>query len=62
MNLQEKPVVPDIRVFALKDVSKETGRKRMDELEACGAIQVLRTPTGRRWLTVADAERLADAL
>lgn len=62
MKLQEAPVVPDTRVFALHSVSKEAGRKRMDELEEGGQIVVLRTPTGRRWLTVADAERLAKAL
>jgi len=62
MRLREAPIVPDTRVFALNDVSKEAGRKRMRELEASKAIKVLRTPTGRRWLTVADAERLAKAL
>ena len=62
MKLRELPIIPDTRVFAVRDVSNETGRKRMKELEASGAIKVLRTPTGRRWLTVVDAERLAAAL
>lgn len=62
MKLRDAPIVPDVRVFALRTVSKETGRKRMQELEASGDIEVLRTSTGRRWLTVRDAERLAAAL
>lgn len=62
MKLQELAIVPDTRIFALSEVSKEAGRKRMEQLEEEGAIQVLRTPMGRRWLTIADAERLADAL
>lgn len=62
MKLRDAPIVPDTRVFAFGNVSKEAGRKRMEELEANGDIEVLRTPTGRRWLTVSDAERLANAL
>ena len=62
MKLRELPIVPDTRVFAVRDVSNDTGRKRMQELEANGDIEVLRTSTGRRWLTVRDAERLANAL
>lgn len=62
MKLREAPIVPDTRVFAFMGLSKEAGRKRMQELEASGDIEVLRTPTGRRWLTVSDAERLANAL
>ena len=62
MTIREKKIVPDTRVFSLTDVSKERGRKRMDELESAGEITVYRTPTGRRWLSVDDAERLADAL
>ena len=54
MKLRDAPIVPDVRVFALRTVSKETGRKRMQELEASGDIEVLRTSTGRRWLTVRD--------
>ena len=62
MNIRQASIVPDTRVFAFMGLSKEAGRKRMKELEASGAIKVLRTPTGRRWLTVVDAERLAAAL
>ena len=62
MKLRDEAIVPDTRVFALSDVSKEAGRKRMQKLEASGVIRVVRTPMGRRWLTVRDAERLAEAL
>ncbi len=62
MKLREAPIVPDTRVFTFIGLSKEAGRKRMQELEARGDIEVLRTPTGRRWLTVSDAERLVEAL
>lgn len=62
MKLREAPIVPDTRVFVLREVSKEAGRKRMEQLEADGLISVVRTPMGRRWLTVGDAERLAEAL
>jgi hypothetical protein len=62
MKLREAAIVPDTRVFALSDVSKEAGRKRMEQLESEGKIKVVRTPMGRRWLSVADAERLANAL
>ena len=62
MKLREAAIVPDTRIFTLKAISKEAGRKRMQRLEADGKITVVRTPMGRRWLTVADAERLAAAL
>jgi hypothetical protein len=62
MSIRDKKIVPDTRVFSLRDVSKERGRKRMEELEVAGEITVYRTPTGRRWLTISDAERLAAAL
>lgn len=62
MKLQNKAIVPDTRIYALSEVSKEAGRKRMATLEAAGKITVTLTPMGRRWLTVADAQRLADAL
>ncbi len=62
MKLREAAIVPDTRIFALSEVSKEAGRKRMEKLEGDGAITVTRTPMGRRWLTVDDAQRLADAL
>lgn len=62
MKLRHAATVPDTRVYALKEVSKEAGRKRMEKLEADGKITVVRTPMGRRWLTIADAERLAEAL
>ena len=62
MKLSDAAIVPDTRIFALSEISKEAGRKRMEKLEAEGQITIVRTPMGRRWLTVADAERLADAL
>jgi hypothetical protein len=62
MKLREAAIVPDTRIFTLKEISKEAGRKRMEKLEAAGKITVVRTPMGRRWLTVADAVRLAAAL
>ena len=62
MNLKDAPLIADTRLFAYRNVSIETGRKRARELEAQGEISIVRTGTRRRWLTVEDAERLADAL
>lgn len=62
MNLKDAPIILDTHLYGYKKVSNDTGRKRARELEAKGEIKIVRTGTGRRWFTVADAERLADAL
>lgn len=62
MTIRDVPIVPDLRVYDFRRVSKEHGRKRLDELQRKGLIQPEITPTGRRLLSFCDAERLADAL
>ncbi|MCB1685953.1 MAG: hypothetical protein KDI31_15770 [Pseudomonadales bacterium] len=62
MNIRTAKIVPDLRVYALSNVSKEHGRRRLTELQAQGIVQPLRTPTGRTLLSFEDAERLAAAL
>ena len=62
MNIKTAKIVPDLRLFQTANVSKESGRKRMEELAKEGAISPLRTPTGRCLLSFEDAERLANAL
>ena len=62
MNIKNAKIVPDLRVFQTINVSKEAGRKRMEELSSKGLIEPLRTPTGRCLLSIEDAERLANAL
>ena len=62
MNLKDQSIIPDTEIFALRRVSRNTGRERTKQLEAEGRIQPLRTPTGRVRLTYEDAERLEDAL
>lgn len=62
MSIREYPLVPDLRVFAFANVSKEHGRKRLQELQQRGLIKPTRTPTGRQLLSFRDAETLAEAL
>lgn len=62
MDIRNKKIVPDLRIFAAVNVSKERGRRIRDELERAGRISVLRTPTGRCYLSFGDAERLAGQL
>jgi len=60
IDLEKYHIVPDTRIYVFASVSKETGRERMKELETRGDIEVLRTPTGRRWLRVIDAQCLVN--
>ncbi len=62
MNLQTEKLIPDLRIFEIMRVSKESGRIRLKDLEASGEISPLRTPTGRCFLSVADAEVLVEHL
>ncbi len=62
MNIKNAKIVPDLRIFQTANVSKERGRRRMQELKKRGVICPLRTPTGRHLLSFEDAERLARAL
>ena len=62
MDIKNAKIVPDLRVFQAINVSKETGRKRMEELQSIGVIAPLRTPTGRCLLSYDDVERLAREL
>ena len=51
-------MVADLRVFEVANVSRERGRKRIQELAALGVIEPKRTPTGRCLLSFEDTERL----
>lgn len=62
MTLHNSKIVPDVQVFRTRGVSKEYGRKVMQELESRGEISPHRTSTGRYTLSFDDAERLALAL
>lgn len=62
MNIRQAKIVPDLRVFAAANVSKERGRRRLSELQQEGLVQPLRTPTGRTLLSFEEAERLVAAL
>ena len=55
-------VVASSRIGPAVHVSGEKVRKVVRELEALGAIEVERTPTGRSHLTVEGYERVRDAI
>ena len=57
-NIRTMKIVPDLRVFEVANVSRERGRKRIQELAALGVIEPKRTPTGRCLLSFEDTERL----
>jgi len=58
VNIRNMKIVPDLRVFEVTNVSRETGRKRIRDLAEQGVIEPKRTPTGRCLLSFEDAERL----
>ena len=62
MNIREAKIVPDTRIYSFRNVSKEAGRKVMEHLRTCGAIDPMITVTRRRLLSFAEAEVLAKAL
>ena len=62
MNIRDAKIVPDTRVYPFSNVSKEAGRKVMENLASQGVIEPHVTGTGRRLLSFEDAERLANAL
>ena len=62
LNIRNAPIVPDTRVYAVANVSKEAGRKRLIDLQHLGQVDPVITGTGRRLLSFEDAERLAAAL
>jgi hypothetical protein len=59
---KDVPLIPDLRIYTMRNVSREHGRKVLKELEADGKVRPEHTATGRRLLTIHDAEVLADAL
>jgi hypothetical protein len=62
LDIRTAKIVPDLRVYAVRNVSKEHGRRRLAELQEKAIVQPLRTPTGRTLLSFEEAERLAAAL
>lgn len=62
MSIRDVPMVPDLRVYQFKNVSRPHGRKRLRELQDSGLIKPVETSTGRRLLSFRDAEALAEAL
>ena len=59
MSFNEKKIIPDLRVYESEGVSKEWGRAQLKVLEASGVISPRRTQTGRCFLSMTDAEKLA---
>jgi hypothetical protein len=62
MDIRKAPIIEDVRVYAFRNISKPTGRKRLERLQAEGVVNPTITPTGRKLLSFEDAERLAAAL
>ncbi|MCH7923106.1 MAG: hypothetical protein IH975_08755 [Nitrospinae bacterium] len=62
MEIIDAKIVPDTRIYPLLNVSKESGRKVMDELRSRGVIDPRITGTHRRLLSFREAQILADAL
>ena len=62
MDIRTAKIVPDTRVYELKQISKEAGRKRLTELKEAGDIAPLVTGTKRTLLSFEEAERLAASL
>ena len=62
MNIREAKIVPVIRIFEEKNVSRDHGRERVRDLVAENRISLKRTPTGREYVDFGDAEIVANAL
>jgi hypothetical protein len=62
MTLRDNLMIPDTAVYTAMRVSRQHGRRRLEELKAKDAVRPVKTPTGRNLLSIADAERLAAAL
>lgn len=62
MNIRDSKIVPDTRIYSLQNVSKEAGRKVMEDLRSRGVIDPMITGTHRRLLSFVEAQKLADAL
>ena len=62
MKVWSAKIVPDTRIYQVRSVSKEAGRKVMEDLRSRGVIDPLITGTNRRLLSFVDAEKLANAL
>ena len=62
MSILEAKIVPDTRIYPLQSISKEAGRKVMEDLRSRGVIDPMITSTNRRLLSFAEAQILADAL
>jgi len=62
MNICDAKIVPDTRIYPLRSVSKEAGRKVMEDLRSRGVIDPMITGTHRRLLSFVEAQILADAL
>jgi hypothetical protein len=56
MELSDEKTIQDVRLFVLAGVSKEYGKRAIEELEAEGAIAPWRSPTGRTFLSQREAE------
>lgn len=62
MSFDELPVIPDGNLYRAAMVSRDCGEREMQRLAAAGAIQPVRTPTGRTLLTPADGRRVFESL
>ena len=62
VNIRDAKIVPDTRIYPLRNVSKMAGRKVLEDLRERGVIDPLETSTRRQFLSFRDAEILVDAL
>ena len=62
MLIFDQKLIHDRRLFAVEGVSPETGRKVLAQLQSRGEISPQRSPTGRTYLSPAEAARFHDAL
>jgi hypothetical protein len=62
MNFESIPMILSGNLYRAAHVSATRGDRKLKELAACGAIQPVKTPTGRTLLTPADGRRVYEAI
>ena len=62
MSVFDQKLIPTRRLFAVSNVSKEMGKRVMDDLEARGEISPEKTPSKRSFVSPIEAECFQQAL
>lgn len=62
MDIRNAQMIPDSRLIPALGVARPFGRKLLDELAAAGVIEPLYTASGRRLVSIRDAEKIAARL